>query len=157
MKPAMHHYLLAHTATISIVIGIVGALGIMLFALHEEGALIAEWPVVGWILLAAIPIAGIGYILGIVFIWTILGGIAARIQGWPFSNGDKVIILAGKHKGTVTTVYEVWEPRGQVRLELGSAAKDAVTDVLFAVAVTRTNNTEQVVADQLATRGESKA
>lgn len=139
MKPAFHHYLLAHTATFSIIVGVVGALGLLLFTLHEEGALMGQWPLVGWIMLAAIPVAGIGCIVGMVFIWMMLSGIAAWIQGWPFSEGDEVVILAGKNRGRVAKVYEVWEPRGQVRLELGDAAKKSVTDVYCAVAVTRTN------------------
>ncbi len=146
MKPAFHHYLLAHTAAFSIILGIIGAISLLLFTLHEEGALMAEWPVIGWIALTAIPVAGIGYIVGVVFIWSILGGIAARIQGWPFAEGDEVVILSGKNRGRVTKVYEIWEPRGQVRLELGDEAKECVTDVYCAVAVTRTRNTEQVGA-----------
>lgn len=154
MKPAFHHYLLAHTATFSIVIGIVGAIGIMLYTLHDEGALMGEWPVIGWILLAAIPVAGIGYVVGIAFIWMILGGLAARIQGWPFTEGDEVVILAGKDRGRVTKIYEVWEPRGQVRLELGDHAKESFEDVYCAVAVTRTKNTEQAHGEQRLTRPE---
>jgi len=157
MKPAFHHYLLAHTAAFSITIGILGAIGIMLYTLHEEGALMGEWSVIGWILLAAIPVAGIGYVVGIVFIWMILGGIAARIQGWPFTNGDEVVILAGKNRGRVTRVYEVWEPRGQVRLELGDEARESITDVYCAVEVTRTKSTEQIVDDQSQTRHEVDA
>jgi len=124
------------------VIGIFGAIGLLLFTLHEEGALMGEWEVVGWIVLAAIPAAGIGYIFGAAFIWGILGGIAARIQGWPFAKGDEVVILSGKDRGRVTRIYEVWEPRGQVRLELGDKARETITDVYCAVAVTRTKNTE---------------
>jgi hypothetical protein len=153
MKPALHHYLLAHTAIFSIIVGIVGATALLLFTLHEEGALIREWTVIGWIVLAAIPVAGIGYIIGVVFIWMILGGIAARIQGWPFAKGDEVVILSGKNRGRVVTVYEVWEPRGQVRLDLGDEAKENVTDVYCAVAVTRTKNTEQADAGNRAKPG----
>jgi hypothetical protein len=142
MKPAFHHYLLAHTATFSIIVGIVGAIGLLLFVVYKEGALMGEWPVVGWIFLTAIPVAGIGFVVGVAFIWTILGGIAARIQGWPFVEGDEVVILAGKDRGRVTKVYEVWESRGQVRLELGDEAKESLTDVYCAVAITRTNHSE---------------
>jgi hypothetical protein len=140
MKPAFHNYLLAHTATFSIFTGIMGAIGSMLFLLHDEGALLLDWSLAGWILLAALPLAGIGYVIGICFIWMILGHIAARLQGWPFFEGEEVVILVGRHKGRVARIYEVWEPRGQVRLELGDAAKESVTDVYCAVAVTRANN-----------------
>ena len=109
----------------------------MLFTLHIEGVLMGNWPVIGWIILAAIPIAGIGYIVGVAFIWMLLGGIAARIQGWPFEKGDEVVILTGQNRGRVTKIYEVWEPRGQVRLELGGEAKESFADVYCAVAITR--------------------
>ena len=121
--------------------GIMGALGFMLYMLNMEGALVAEWSAIGWVLLAAIPVAGIGYIIGVVFIWMLLGRIAARIQGWPFVVGEEVMILAGKHKGRIAKIYEVWEPRGQVRLELGEQEKESVNDVYCAVVVTRANVT----------------
>jgi len=143
MKPALHNYLLAHTATFSAAIGVLAALGLLFFTLHDEGALTTRWPMIGWIILAAIPIGAIGYIVGVVFIWMMLGGIAARIQGWPFKKEEEVVILAGKNKGTVARIYEVWECRGQVRLELGEDARKAVTDVYCAVAVTRSKTQNQ--------------
>ena len=146
MKPALHNYFLAHTPIYSAAIGIVGTIGMFLKALHDGGALIGDWHVIGWIVLASIPIAAIGYIIGMIFIWMMLGGVAARIQGWPFKVGEELVILAGKEKGRMAKVYDVWEPRGQVRLELGDAAKDSFKDVYCAVAVTRARNTEQVVA-----------
>jgi len=139
VNPAFHHYLLAHTATFSIIVGVIGSIGLLLLTLHEEGALVGDWLMIGWIIFIAIPVAGIGYIVGVAFIWMILGGIAAWIQGWPFSKGDEVVILSGKNRGRVAKVYAVWESRGQVRLELGDEAKESVTDVYCAVAVTRTN------------------
>lgn len=141
MKPAFHHYLLAHTATFSIIIGVVGAIGLVIRFLADEGALVGEWPVVGWILLAMIPAAALGYVVGSAFIWNILAQIAARIQGWPFAEGDEVVILSGPNKDRVARIYEVWEPRGQVRLDLGEEARIAVKDVYCAVAVTRSGNT----------------
>ena len=62
---------------------------------------------------------------------------AARLQGWPFKIGDEVCILSGKHINTITRIYEVWDERGQVRLDLGEEAKNAVDDVFCAVTVCR--------------------
>lgn len=145
MKPALHHYLLAHTAICSAAMGVVGAMVVFLKLLYERGALIGDWHVVGWIVLASIPTIVTGYLIGRIFIWMMLGGVAARLQGWPFKVGDELVILAGKERGRTARVYAVWEPRGQVRLELGDKDKDSYQDVYCAVAVTRTRNTGQVV------------
>jgi hypothetical protein len=138
MKPSRFRYLLAHTANISVWIGVVGALAVMLVKLHSEGILIPKFGVVIWIALAAIPVAAIGWIVGLIFIWhMMLGHVAAWLQGWPFFVGDRVWILIGKHKGTNTTVYAVWSERGQVRVELGREAKEKVEDVYCAVGICR--------------------
>lgn len=94
---------------------------------------------IGLIGLAVLPVVGIGYFCG-AFIRMFVGGISARIQGWPFEVGDEVIVLAGKNKGQIARVYEVWETRGQVRLDLGREAKESVEDVFCAVLVTRLRN-----------------
>lgn len=139
MKVGFHHYFLAHTFSFSVVIGIAGSIGALLSTLHEEGLLMGEWPVIGWILLAAIPVAGIGYIFGCVFVWMVLGSIVGKIQGWPFTVGDEVVILTGENKGVVAKIYEVWADCGQVRVELGDEAKASVTDVYCSVTVARTS------------------
>jgi hypothetical protein len=142
VKPPLHRYLLAHTAGASAATGIIGALTLMLVGLHSEGALIPRVEVSIWVALAAVPVAAIGWMVGICFLWRIvLAPIAARLQGWPFAIGDQVWILSGRHKNTSTTIYAVWEERGQVRVELGPEAKDNVEDVYCAVAVCRTEPT----------------
>lgn len=143
MKPPFHRYILAHTARVSAGIGVIGALAVMLAGLRSEGALVPQPGVLIWIVLAAIPVAAIGWVLGIIFLWgMLLGHVAARLQGWPFAVGDRVWILSGKYKDTITTVYEVWTERGQVRVELGPEIKARVDDVYCAVAVCRARNTE---------------
>lgn len=115
----------------------------MLAGLHSERALIPEAGVLIWIVLAAVPAAAIGWIIGIIFIWgMMLGHVVARLQGWPFAVGDRVWILSGRHKNSVAAVYEVWSERGQVRVELGPELRDKVEDVYCAVAVCRVRNTE---------------
>lgn len=152
MKPALHHRLLAYAWEFSIFMGIAGAVGFMLCIFHNEGALIWDWSIVGLILLTTVPTAGIGYFMGALFIWMILGQIAARIQGSPFSKGDEVIVLSGKYKGRVTRVHAAWEPRNQVLLELGEEARRSVTDVVWVVTITRTRRETpaQTVQEHLA-------
>jgi len=115
----------------------------MLVGLHSEGVLIPQPGVLIWIALAAVPLAAIGWIVGIIVIWgMMLGHIAARLQGWPFAVGERVWILTGRHKNTIAKVYEVWTERGQVRVELGPELKEKVEDVYCAVEICRARNTE---------------
>ena len=118
-------------------LGIVAAITLMLLALNDEGALVANFQVWLWIIIAAILAGLIGLIIGVTVIWGNLSRIAARIQGWPFKVGDEVVILTGKHKHTVAKIYEIWKERGQVRLDLGEDLKKAVEDVFCGVEVCR--------------------
>lgn len=51
-----------------------------------------------------------------------------KLNGAPFQVGDQVMILRGPHHGKIAEIYEIWESRNQVRLDLGPAEKCAVTD-----------------------------
>jgi len=143
MKPPFYRYILARTAGISAGVGVVGALALMLMSIHSEGVLIFRIGVLTWIVLVAVPVAAIGWMVGTIFLWgMVLGPVAARLQGWPFAVGDRVWILSGAHKNTITTVHEVWVERGQVRVELGPELKRKVEDVYCAVAVCRAHIAE---------------
>jgi hypothetical protein len=61
----------------------------------------------------------------------------ARVNGAPFRKGDAVRILCGRHRGTVAEVYEVWLERGQIRVDLGDAARKEVKDVFYLTDVLR--------------------
>ena len=93
-----------------------------------------------WLYLAGIFVLTLpcGFLVAILFGWFVLGPyymIRAKINGAPFEVGDRVRILAGPHRDRIATVYEVWESREQVRVELGEAAKVAVTDLFSEIAV----------------------
>ncbi|NLB55461.1 MAG: hypothetical protein GX811_06810 [Lentisphaerae bacterium] len=142
MRPAVYRYMVAHTSTFSMGMGVVIAISLTLLFLHGEGALVPDIGVWLWILVATIPAGLIGLIFGVIVIWQILLSYpAARIQGWPFKVGDEVVILTGRHKNT-TRIYEIWEERGQVRVDLGEALKQEVKDVFCAVEVCRKRNSE---------------
>lgn len=135
--------MVARTSTFSMGMGVAIAITLMLLILHDKGALVPDAGVWLWIVLAAIPAGLIGLILGVIVIWQILlSHPAARIQGWPFKVGDEVVILTGRHKNTTTTIYEIWEERGQVRVDLGEELKKQVKDVFCAVEVCRKGNSE---------------
>lgn len=63
-----------------------------------------------------------------------------RFNGAPFRSGDLVRILSGRHRGVVTTVYEEWPERDQVRVDLGEQAKRDVQDVFSCVELIREKN-----------------
>jgi hypothetical protein len=141
VRPPLHRRVLAHTAAVSAGIGVVGALAILIARLYSEGTLTPQVGVLIWVVLAAMPVAAVGWIIGIIFLWGfVLGPLVARLQGWPFAVGDRVWILSGPHKNTITAVYEVWAERGQVRVDLGPEPKRRVEDVYCAVVVCRAQN-----------------
>ncbi len=74
----------------------------------------------------------IGFFSVFIIGWPILGPIAhyrSLINGAPFHKGDLVHILVGPHRDRVVRVYEVWESRGQARVELGEKERQEVRDV----------------------------
>ncbi len=84
-------------------------------------------------------------LLGIVALAALLGHFLALLLGWfvfgplyyarglkngaSFRAGDRVRVLTGAHRDRVVRVYEVWESRDQVRVELGEQARRDATDV----------------------------
>lgn len=68
-----------------------------------------------------------------------LGRILMKINGSPFHVGDMVHIMAGKHKGQIARVYEVWKARNSVRVELGEQAMNDIDDVYSYMDICRSN------------------
>jgi hypothetical protein len=137
MKPSRLHFVIAHTFQICGVAGALAGVGLLFVSLNEAGALIPDVTIVFWSVIAAVLMAAMGWVFGVTFLWMMFGKIAARIQGWPFHVGDQVYILSGKNRNQIARIYEIWDERGQVRLELGDELKNAVEDVFCAVLVCR--------------------
>jgi len=78
----------------------------------------------------------IGVIVSYFFLRT-LWHIRARINGAPFYKGDIVLILTGKYRGQVVSIYEVWKDRNQVRVDIGEQAKIDAKDVFSFIEVCR--------------------
>ena len=86
-----------------------------------------------------------GAILGTfagIAIFATLASLREWLNGAPFHRGDRVQILAGKHKGKVVRVYDEWPERKQVRVDLGDQAKRDVEDVFSEVELCRESRTE---------------
>src|SRR5690554_5532487 len=69
----------------------------------------------------------ISAVLGIVIAWMLSCLLVDALDDWwlkrngsPFHVGDNVTILAGRHRGRTARVYDVWEPRHEVRVELSN-------------------------------------
>lgn len=74
----------------------------------------------------------LGWSVALLTGWFVLGPIyygRGQLNGAPYKIGDRVHILVGEHRDRVLTVYEVWESRDQVRVDLGEDAKRATKDV----------------------------
>jgi hypothetical protein len=63
--------------------------------------------------------------------------IADRINGAPFRIGDHVRILSGPHQGRLVKIYELWESRQQIRVDLDPNARKEVTDIFSYIEVCR--------------------
>jgi hypothetical protein len=74
--------------------------------------------------------------LAVIFVSPIYS-LAARMNGAPFRIGDSVRILSGPYRDRIARVYEIWEPRDQVRLDLDADARKKVTDVFSYTQVCR--------------------
>ena len=73
---------------------------------------------------------GITWLLGLCVAglvgWFVLGTLyqaRAEINGYPFHAGDRVEILVGANRGRVVRVVEVWDWRGNLRVDLGEFAR----------------------------------
>ncbi|HQY88284.1 MAG TPA: hypothetical protein PK402_06475 [Tepidisphaeraceae bacterium] len=74
------------------------------------GVVVAFWPG-GWIL--SVPLR--------VIEWQ---------NGAPFQVGEEVVVLSKRFPGRIARIYEIWEERHEVRLELGEDEKLDFSDVL---------------------------
>ena len=135
MTVGTYRYWLAHTYGFSLAVGIVGTVLAFWAFVGQQVDWIYDGELLLWMVLGSVPVAGLGMIFGASVLWAILGSIVARHQGRPFEIGDKVAVLTGRERGTVTTVYEIWDTRGEVRVDLGPEARDAATDVFSEVEV----------------------
>lgn len=67
----------------------------------------------------------LGYLVSGLVGWFIFGPLyhyRAEVNGYPFRPGDRVEILVGPSRGRVVRVADVWEQRGEVRVEAPESA-----------------------------------
>lgn len=110
---------------------LVSALAVGGFSLWSTGVPTGVWDglaLAGYVAAAA----ALGYFVGMLMAVFTLGPIYYQQgldNGAPYAPGDSVRLLVGRHRGQTVRVYAIWGERNQVRVELGDAERDAVTDV----------------------------
>ncbi len=124
-----------------------GAVLSVLVAINSEASLtcFADLCTAGWLLLAVVIAFPLGAILGALFIWPFVFHLCTFVQGGPFKRGARVRVLVGSHRDTVTTVYDTWPSRNQVRVELGEDARKTVKDVFDVVQVCKEKEPNQTL------------
>jgi hypothetical protein len=93
--------------------------------------LFKDWQYGLLFLVAIVAAPTLGFYLSLPCAFLVLGPlywIQERRNGGPFKPGDRVRILAGPHRGVLTTVCSTWQG-GRLRVELGREAKATYTDV----------------------------
>ena len=133
MKPFKIQYVLAHGIKLS-TFG--GGLLLAAFVGWSCGAF-SFWAVLA--ILASLPL---GAIFGMFFFMPLINIICFFLNGGLFHKGDSVRILVGPHKNKVTQIYEVWNSRGQVRVDLGEETAKKVKDVFDDIQVCRERNSQ---------------
>jgi hypothetical protein len=91
----------------------------------------------------------LGFCVGGLVGWFILGPLyhyRAELNGYPFRAGDRVEVLVGANRGHVVRVAEVWEQRGEVRVELPESASRKEKTVFHFAQVIKVNDAEPSVA-----------
>lgn len=83
------------------------------------------------VLLAYTALIGLGFFAGNIPWLILMAAICRRVNGAPFSVGDRVIVLVGPHTGTATFVDEITRGQGGQpvpRVELGTEAREKYKD-----------------------------
>jgi hypothetical protein len=143
MKPSLIQQVFAKDWPLKTYFGLAVLLGLWLGVSisKESGAVMSNWKDV--LLLVVIPILVspvLAFFISLpcaaMFVYP-LYYMRARLNGAPFSIGDRVRILVGRHSGGIVEIYAVWEERRQVRVKLDTQAKEEVTDVFSFTQVCR--------------------
>jgi hypothetical protein len=74
----------------------------------------------------------LGFFLSLPLAWIVgepLDQYVTRLNGAPFQPGDRIRILVGPHRDCVVRVYDVWDSRSLVRVELGRSSGRTAEDI----------------------------
>lgn len=136
MKPSVFHRICARPVGVCWIIGAT-VLDTLLLTVPSNGvrltSIASDWQGVAFLLLAVVAATGFGYYVGIFTCWLWIRRICGRFNGAPLKSGDRVLVLAGRHRGSTAQVYEITTGQGGwnlARLDLGPSHRDKFTDVV---------------------------
>ncbi|MFQ5962438.1 MAG: hypothetical protein ACE5MG_13695 [Candidatus Methylomirabilales bacterium] len=150
MKPSRMQYFLARDWPVNVLLGMltilipaaaIVSLGSPEPSLFTQGSYLIWFVLIVFVLMALLA----GFLCALIIAWPIVGiisGLQAELNGAPFHVGDRVRILVGPHRDRVVEVYEVWDERRQVRVELGEVERNQVEDVFSFGSVCREAGSE---------------
>lgn len=93
----------------------------------------------------------IGYFVAPLLGWFILGPIyhhRAELNGAPFQAGDMVELLVGRERGQVVRVAEVWDWRGDLRVDLAAVPGRSASAIFAFTQVMKASDAEPPVAPE---------
>lgn len=145
MTPSVLHKICARPVAVSWIIGAC-VLDALVLTLPSNGvrltSMASDWQGMAFLLLAIVAGTGLGFFLGMFTCWPWIRPIYSRFNGAPLKTGDRVLVLAGPHKGTTAQVYEITTGQGGwdlARLDLGPAHRDKFTDIVEEYSVLKIN------------------
>jgi hypothetical protein len=142
MQPPRLQYVLAHT--FGIVTGTSALLVAALFTKLLWSQLVSPGTIT-WLVFVQLIALMLGWVLGLLVL-AMFGPLVLRfilrIKGGPFQSGEWVYILSGSHRDRIVRIYQLWDERGQVRVDLGEQAKQDFTDVFSCLAICRASEPE---------------
>jgi hypothetical protein len=145
MTPTVLNRICARPVVVSWIIGACVLEAIVMTVASNGVRLISiasDWQGLAFVLLAAAAAAGLGFFLGMFTCWPWIRPICSRLNGAPLKTGDRVLVLAGPHRGTTATVYEITTGQGGwnlARLDLGPAHNEKSTDIVEEYSVLKIN------------------
>ena len=108
----------------------------------------SDWQGVLLFLLALIAAALLGFVFGMFTCWPLIRVACGKCYGAPLKAGDRVLVLAGPHKGNWTQVREMTVGQGGwnlARLNLGEQDKIRCTDIFEQHSLLKIQTGEQQV------------
>ena len=142
MKPSREQFFFANNWPFRIWVSLASAISLVLAVRVCEPSVAAlhDWGYVLRLVVACALALIVGFIASLPTAWIFLGPLCyqqAQFNGAPFRVGDHVQILVGIHSGRVVRIYELWESRCEVRVELGESERNDVTDVFSETQICR--------------------
>ena len=142
MKPNRTQYVLAQSPSICICAGALALAVFVGWKLLQSPASLFDISFLFWFVVEILISLALGVLLSGLFISPFVCTLAGKLNGSPFQVGDLVQILTGEHRDRIARVYDVWDERRQLRIELGEQECKDVTDVFDYFQICRVQDSE---------------